>query len=459
MKLQKHSKAILAAATLLGFAAQTSNAAVIAVVDSGTDFKHPDLVSKTWNNPGEVDDAVDNDNNGLIDDLHGWNFADSNNRLVDRKLIGTWSEDVYKYFDLQTKMLNGEASEADIAWLKSHVKDETFIAELEKFGNHVHGTHVSGITARDADAAQVMALRMIGGGSPSMLINGLQSVAVPATAAPSVKEKLVNMALTGLALAQGQGLAPVGKYLASKKPQVANCSFGASRNQIEPILKPLIEKILGRELTADELHAYSTTFLNKVVDVMKKTFIDPAKNTLFVIAAGNDGTDNDVAPASPANVKTDNTITVAATLGHSKLASFSNYGATMVDIAAPGVGIVSTIPGGGYMPLSGTSQASPYVANLAGRVLDANPHLTPLQVKNILMGTVDKKAFLAKKVRSEGIANPDRAVYAAKLSLQMPVTDAVSQANRQVPALKAAFGEGMMDDSAIAVLPLPSFLK
>jgi subtilisin family serine protease len=459
MKLQKHSKAILAAAALIGFAAQTSNAAVIAVVDSGTDFKHPDLVSKAWNNPGEIDDAVDNDNNGLIDDLHGWNFADSNNRLVDRKLIGTWSEDVYKYFDLQTKMLNGEASEADIAWLKSHVKDETFIAELEKFGNHVHGTHVSGITARDADAAQIMALRMIGGGSPSMLINGLESVAVPATAAPSVKEKLVNLALTGLALAQGQGLAPVGKYLASKKPQVANCSFGASRTQIEPILKPLIEKILGRTLTEDELHAYSTTFLNKVVDVMKKTFIDPAKNTLFVIAAGNDGTNNDVAPASPANVKTDNTITVAATLGRSKLASFSNYGATMVDIAAPGVGIVSTIPGGGYMPLSGTSQASPYVANLAGRVLDANPHLTPLQVKNILMGTVDKKPFLAKKVRSEGIANPDRALYAAKLSLQIPVADAVTQANRQVPAMKAAFGEGMMDDSAIAVLPLPSFLK
>jgi subtilisin family serine protease len=459
MKLQKNSKAVLAAATLLGFAAQTSSAAVIAVVDSGTDFKHPDLVSKAWNNPGEIDDAVDNDNNGLIDDLHGWNFADGNNRLVDRKLIGTWSEDVYKYFDLQTKMLNGEASEADVAWLKAHVKDETFIAELEKFGNHVHGTHVAGISARDADAAQIMALRMIGGGSPSMLINGLQSVAVPATAAPGVREKLVNLALTGLALAQGQGLAPVGKYLASKKPQVANCSFGASRNQIEPILKPLIEKILGKTLTEDELHAYSTTFLNKVVDVMKKTFIEPAKNTLFVIAAGNDGTDNDVAPASPANVKTDNTITVAATLGHSKLASFSNFGATMVDIAAPGVGIVSTIPGGGYMPLSGTSQASPYVANLAGRVLDANPHLTPLQVKNILMGTVDKKPFLAKKVRSEGIANPDRAIYAAKLSLQMPVTDAVTQANRQVPAMKSAFGEGMMDDSAIAVLPLPSFLK
>jgi hypothetical protein len=462
MKLQKNSKAVLAAATLLvsvGFAAQTSSAAVIAVVDSGTDLKHPDLVSKAWNNPGEIDDAVDNDNNGYIDDLHGWNFADGNNRLVERKLIGTWSEDVYKYFELQTKMLNGAATDAEIAWLKTHVKDDKFIEELEKFGNHVHGTHVAGITAHDADQAQVMVLRMIGGGTPSMLIDGLASVKAPENSSSNIREKLVTIALTGLALAQGQGLAPVGKYLSQKNPAVANCSFGASRTQIEPILKPLIEKILGKTLTADELHVYSDFFLNKVVDVMKKVLTDPAKNTLFVIAAGNDGTNNDVAPASPANVKTDNTITVAATLGHSKLASFSNYGAAMVDIAAPGVGIISTIPGGGYMPLSGTSQASPYVANLAGRVLDANPHLTPLQVKEVLMGTVDKKPFLVKKVRSEGIANPDRAIYAAKLSLQMPIADALTQANRQVPAMKAALDEGTMDDTAITVLPLPSFLK
>lgn len=459
MKIQTKTKALLAAATILGFVAQSSHAAVIAVVDSGTDLKHPDLVSKAWNNPGEIDDAVDNDNNGYIDDLHGWNFPDGNNRLVDRKLIGTWSQDVYKYFELQTKMLNGQASDEEITWLKTHVKDDKFIDELEKFGNHVHGTHVAGISARDADQAQLMILRLIGGSGPSSIIETLSAVKAPAAATQSLKEKIVYVALTGLALAQGGGIAPVGKYMAQKKPQVANCSFGASRPAIEPILKPLIEKILGKTLTADELHVYSNFFLNKVVDVMKQVLTDPAKNTLFVIAAGNDGSDNDVSPASPANVKTDNTITVAATLGHSKLASFSNYGETMVDIAAPGVGIVSSIPGGGYMPLSGTSQAAPYVTNLAGRILDVNPHLSTLEVKKLLMETVDKKAFLVKKVRSEGIANPDRALYAAKLTLQMPVSDAIAHATRDVPAMKAAFGEAMMDDSGLTVLPLPSFLK
>ncbi len=462
MKSQNNSKTFLAAAQAsviaLGLFAQSSHGAVIAVVDSGTDLKHPDLVSKAWNNPREIDDAVDNDNNGYIDDLHGWNFADNNNRLVDRKLIGTWSEDMYKYFELQTKKLNGEATDEEVEWMKAHVKNPAFIEEIEKFGNHVHGTHVAGISARDADQAQIMVLRMIGGGSPSSLIQGLSAMSVPATATPSLKEKLVYVALTGLAYAQGNGVAPVGKYLASQKPAVANCSFGASRTSIEPVIKPLIEKILGKTLTEAELHSYSDFFLNKVVAAMQKTFIDPSKKTLFVIAAGNDGTNNDIAPASPANVKAENTITVAATLGHSKLASFSNYGATMVDIAAPGVGIVSTIPGGGYMPLSGTSQATPYVANLAGRVIDTNPHLSVAEVKKLLMETVDKKGFLEGKVRSEGIANPDRALYAAHLSIQMPVSDAISHANRDVPAVKAALGESMMDDSGLIVLPLPSFI-
>jgi subtilisin family serine protease len=459
MMIQKKTAAVFVAATVFSFLAQTSNAAVIAVVDSGTDLRHPDLASKAWSNPGEIDDAVDNDNNGYIDDLNGWNFPDNNNRLVDRKLIGTWSEDMFKYFELQTKMLNGVASEEEIAWLKMKVQDQKFIEEIERFGNHVHGTHVAGISARDADQAKIMVLRMIGSSEPNSLIRGLSMLSVPPAATPSVKEKLVMIALSGLAAAQGNGVAPVGKYIATKKAQVANCSFGASRSSIEPVLKPLIEKILGTTLTAEQLHVYADFFLTKAADAMKKALIDPAKKTLFVIAAGNDGTNNDVAPAAPANVKTDNAITVAATLGRTKLASFSNYGAQMVDIAAPGVGIVSSIPGGGYLQLSGTSQASPYVANLAGRILDANPNLTPLDIKQVLMNTVDKKPFLAQKVRSEGIANPDRALYAAQLSNHMPLEDAIHHANREVSAVRTTLEETQMDDTNMWVLPLPSFIK
>src|SRR5690606_10906985 len=114
-----------------------------------------------------------------------------------------------------------------------------------------------------------------------------------------------------------------------------------------------------------------------------------APNTLFVLAAGNDGMDNDRFPTAPANVKLDNAITVAATMNNEDLASFSNYGARMVDVAAPGVGILSSVPGNDRLHLSGTSQAAPYVSNVAGRIVDANLALRPAQIRTILMETVD----------------------------------------------------------------------
>lgn len=457
MIFKKYSWIALFAAAAL--CSQAPRAAVIAVVDSGTDLDHPDLVKKAWNNPGEQDDGVDNDDNGYVDDLHGWNIPDNNNRLVDKKLIGTFPPDAFKYFEFQTKLLNGVATDDEKAWLKAKVSDASFLEMLEAFANHIHGTHVAGISAKNADMAQIMVLRMIGGSEPNSVIHGLSSIKVEENSTRGIKDKLIFLALDALASAQGKGVAPVGAYIADKKAQVANCSFGASRRSIEPVIKPLIEKVLGTPLTDEQLHVYADYFLTKTAASMKAALIDPSKTTLFVVAAGNDGTDNDVAPTAPANAKADNEITVAATLGTSKLASFSNFGATMVDIAAPGVGILSTIPGGQYMTVSGTSQASPFVANLAGRVIDANGKLSVVDVKRILMETVDKKDFLVKKVRSEGIANPERALYAAQLSQSMPLEDAIGRANRDVHPVMTTFEEIMMDDSELTVLPLPSFIR
>ena len=100
-----HKLTVLALAALAPLAVFKANAAIIAVVDSGTDINHPDLVDKIWANPGEIDDAIDNDDNGYVDDLFGWNFVDNNNHQINKKLIGSFSSDVYKYFDLQTKYL------------------------------------------------------------------------------------------------------------------------------------------------------------------------------------------------------------------------------------------------------------------------------------------------------------------------------------------------------------------
>jgi subtilisin family serine protease len=111
----------------------------------------------------------------------------------------------------------------------------------------------------------------------------------------------------------------------------------------------------------------------------------------------------------------------------------------MVEVAAPGVGITSEMPGGGELVLSGTSQASPYVAQVAAAIKDTNPDLEVYDLKRIIIETVDKREWLADKVKSSGIVNRDRAVFAAELATKMSVTQAIKIALREVPDLETPY--------------------
>ncbi len=138
-----------------------------------------------------------------------------------------------------------------------------------------------------------------------------------------------------------------------------------------------------------------------------------ATGILFVASAGNNGSNNDGAPHYPSDFDLPNIISVAATTHRDELASFSNYGATAVDLGAPGAIIWSTVPGttvDSYDALSGTSMAAPHVAGVAGLVCARFPNLTPAEVKHQILSSVDPIPALSGRTVTGGRLNAARAL-------------------------------------------------
>jgi|GEM_PF-1207354 len=252
---------------------------VVAILDSGIDLDHPELAETLWANPGEIaGNDIDDDGNGLVDDVNGWDFV---------------------------------ANDADVS-------DATG-----------HGTRVAGVVAAAANGegivgvapgVRVMPVRVCGAGCPlSDIVEGL-------TYAADMGATIVNMSFTGV----GSFFAPIGDVLAGD-----------------------------------------------------------ASGVLAVAAAGNDGGDNDLEPQYPASFDLPNVISVAATDASDELASFSNIGATSVDLGAPGVAILSTADGGDLELGDGTSYAAPHVAGVAALVASLRPGLTPEELAGYVLAGVD----------------------------------------------------------------------
>lgn len=258
---------------------------VIGVIDSGVDYRHPDLDANIWTNPREIPgNGVDDDGNGWVDDIHG---------------IDTF---------------NNDADPAD---------------------DDGHGTHVTGtIAARGNNGlggsgvmwrASIIACKFLGADGFGTLDGALACLDYFA----ALRDAGVIVVLT-------------------------NNSWGGG--DYSELLRQAITEHNQRKI-------------------------------LFVTSAGNGGADIDSSPHYPSSYDIDNVLSVAAIGDSGDLATFSNYGRTSVDIAAPGVRILSTLPGGVYGYSQGTSMAAPHVAGVAGLLRANDPGMDMLDVRAHILAT------------------------------------------------------------------------
>ncbi len=298
---------------------------IVAVIDTGVDYTHEDLAPNLWRNANEIpENLIDDDKNGYVDDIIGWDFADNDN----------------KPYDLPGNIFQG--------------------------GNPGHGTHCAGNVAARGE-------------------NGIGIAGV----APNVKIMVLKFISTEGYGTTANAIKSI-KYAVDNGAQISSNSWGSTGEDPDD---PDGNQALRDAITYSEQHG-----------------------RLFIAAAGNGhqgvGYDNDKdsRPAYPASYPHDSIISVAAIDIQDRLGSFSNWGRSTVDIAAPGVKVFSTTVGGKYsdsvVPFlatwDGTSMATPHVAGAAALYWSKHPQASWREVKDAILGSAAKVSNLSNKLVSGG---------------------------------------------------------
>ena len=285
---------------------------VVAVIDSGIDLNHEDLRNNVWKNIGEIaNNGIDDEGNGFIDDVNGWNFFSNTNNVQD---------------------------------------------------NYGHGTHVAGIIGAQ--------------GNNSLGVAGINW----------------NVSIMPLKCISDVGTGWLSSTLAA----------------IDYVL--MMKNTFHVNIVVVNNSWNSGPGFSLVVDNRIKLLND--SNIIFVSAAGNNNTDNDISPTYPGSYNQPNVINVASLSSETNgLTRSSNYGKTTVDIAAPGSVILSTLSHNTYGYLSGTSMAAPQVAGAVALLNAVKPHITVAETIDAIFSEVDKIPELLNKVVTNGKLNIAASVF------------------------------------------------
>jgi len=416
---------------LKGRKAQT---VIVGVVDSGVDINHEDLKSIIWTNPKEIpNNGIDDDKNGYVDDVHGWNF------------LGEINQDNLEYVRILKSgdTNNPDYKRAEKAYKKEYQESQEGIERLTQIKEKISmsdaliQSHLAKkeYTLEDLDKINIESTQLADAvrGMKRLLSNGV-----------TVKETLENIE-DGLKYYEDRIKYNLNKDFSPRKilkdnPDDINDKIYGNNNVIGPtaegalhgthvsgIIAAIRHNNIGMDGVADHVRIlpvravpygdeydkdvalalrYAIDNGAKVINTSFGKEFSPhkewvydalkyaaKKDVLIVNAAGNETKNMDTNTSFPddnINGKefTDTMITVGALnykYNENLVAEFSNYGKNNVDLFSPGVQIYATVPENKYKFLSGTSMASPEVAGVAALIRAYFPKLKAREVKQILM--------------------------------------------------------------------------
>jgi hypothetical protein len=404
----------------------SSYGATIAIIDTGFDIDHEFLQPKIYKS--ETDEEIFSI--GQQSKLHGWNFHDNSHLKESVFDNPTDLEEVLQFRALRAKGHKQGLSPEEFDWFAKKNADKTFMEKVKKFKKQSHGTFVAGIALREGDNIDIFPIRGLNIPIPVVAINDPTTPQLSVNKNLSGEEKF-KAEIEDSLLRITKKFAKICYYISIKKIPIANASYGITYKNIISKFRENYLEITGQEINEQKLQEYVNFYFDTLYKKSTQT-LKKYPHILFIFSAGNSGLNNDDYHHYPSRIQLPNTITVAAMNGDF-LATFSNFGKGHVHIGAPGVGIPSLVPSvytsekkQVYSPSSGTSMAAPYISNLAAQILNTNTKLKAHEIKKIILETGEIKFHLQEKLISSAIVDNQKALKAAKLSLEMPLNEAIN---------------------------------